>query len=144
MCTGWKTMRPAIEGSPVHPEKWNHRNFWNMSVYLSVPPSSIYLPTYCLSVYLSIYLCTQSFTCVWLSVTPWKPTRLLCLWDFPGNNTGVGNCFLLQGIFQIQGSSLGLLHLLLWQVDSLSLSHQGSLCIDVCIHKIQAQMVLPD
>ena len=28
-----------------------------------------------------------------------QPTRLLCPWDFPGKNTGVGCCFLLQGIF---------------------------------------------
>ena len=28
-----------------------------------------------------------------------KPTRLLCPWDFPGKNTGVGCHFLLQGIF---------------------------------------------
>ena len=26
-------------------------------------------------------------------------TRLLCLWDFPGKNAGVGCHFLLQGIF---------------------------------------------
>ena len=30
-------------------------------------------------------------------------------WDFPGKNTGVGCCFLLQGIFLTQGSNLGLL-----------------------------------
>ena len=28
-----------------------------------------------------------------------QPTRLLCPWDFPGKNTGVGCHFLLQGIF---------------------------------------------
>ena len=39
-----------------------------------------------------------------------SPTRLLCLWDSPGKNTGVGYHFLLQGIFLIQGSNLGLLH----------------------------------
>ena len=27
------------------------------------------------------------------------PTRLLCPWNFPGKNTGVGSHFLLQGIF---------------------------------------------
>ena len=27
-----------------------------------------------------------------------QPTMLLCLWDSPGQNTGVGCCFLLQGI----------------------------------------------
>ena len=37
-------------------------------------------------------------------------TRLLCPWDFPGKNTGVGCHFLLQGIFPTQGSNPGLLH----------------------------------
>ena len=32
-----------------------------------------------------------------------KPTRLLCPWDFPGKNTGVGCHFLPQGIFPTQG-----------------------------------------
>ena len=39
-----------------------------------------------------------------------QPTRLLCPWDFPGKDTGVGCHFLLQGIFPTQGSNLGLLH----------------------------------
>ena len=34
-----------------------------------------------------------------------SPTRLLCLWDFLGKNTGVGCNFLLQGIFPTQGYS---------------------------------------
>ena len=38
------------------------------------------------------------------------PTRLLCPWDFPGKNTGVGCHFLLQGIFPTQGSNPSLLH----------------------------------
>ena len=37
-------------------------------------------------------------------------TRLLCPWDFPGHNTGVGCHSLLQGIFLIQRSNPGLLH----------------------------------
>ena len=48
-------------------------------------------------------------------------TRLLCPWDFPGKNTGVGCLFLLQGIFLTQGSNPSLLRLLHWQVDSLPL-----------------------
>ena len=32
-----------------------------------------------------------------------KPTRLLCPWDFPGKNTGVGCRVLLQGSFPAQG-----------------------------------------
>ena len=38
------------------------------------------------------------------------PARLLCLWDFPGKNAGVGGHFLLQGIFLTQGSNPDLLH----------------------------------
>ena len=34
-----------------------------------------------------------------------KSTRLLCLWNFPGKNTGVGFNFLLQRIFPTQGSN---------------------------------------
>ena len=39
-----------------------------------------------------------------------QPTRLLCPWDSPGKNTGVGCHSLLQGILQTQGSNQGLLH----------------------------------
>ena len=39
-----------------------------------------------------------------------QPIRLLCPWDFPGKDTGVGCHFLLQGIFPTQGSNPGLLH----------------------------------
>ena len=34
-----------------------------------------------------------------------QPTMLLCPWDFPSKNTGVGCYFLLQGMFQTQGSN---------------------------------------
>ena len=36
-----------------------------------------------------------------------QSTRLLCQWDSPGKNTGVG-CHALQGIFPTQGSNLHL------------------------------------
>ena len=39
-----------------------------------------------------------------------QPARLLCPWDFPGKNTGVGCHFLLQGIILIHKSNPGLLH----------------------------------
>ena len=38
------------------------------------------------------------------------PTRLLCPWDFPDKNNGVGDHFLLQGTFLTQGSNPCLLH----------------------------------
>ena len=34
-----------------------------------------------------------------------KSSRLLCPWDFPGKNTGVGSHFLLQGIFPTHWSN---------------------------------------
>ena len=37
-------------------------------------------------------------------------SRLLRPWDFPGRNTGLGCCALLQGIFPTQGSNPHLLH----------------------------------
>ena len=39
-----------------------------------------------------------------------EPTRLLCPWDSPGRNPGMGRHFLLQRIFPAQGSNPGLLH----------------------------------
>ena len=48
------------------------------------------------------------------------PTSLLCPWDPPGKNTGVGCHALLQGIFLSQGSNSRLFCLLHWQAGSLS------------------------
>ena len=46
-----------------------------------------------------------------LFATPWTVVyQLLCPWDFPGKNTGLGCHFLLQGIFPAQGSNPGLPH----------------------------------
>ena len=50
-------------------------------------------------------------------------TSVLCSWDSPGKNTGVGSHSLLQGIFPTQGLNLGLLYCtqILYH-----LNHQGS------------------
>ena len=52
-----------------------------------------------------------------------QPHGPYCPWNSPGQNTGVGNCSLLQGIFPIQESNSGfpLCRQILFQ-----LSHQGS------------------
>ena len=53
--------------------------------------------------------------------------RLLCPWDSPGKNTGVGWQALLQGIVPIQGSNTCFLCLLHWQVGSFPrVPHLGS------------------
>ena len=48
---------------------------------------------------------------------------MICPWNSPSRNTGVGYHSLLQGIFPIQGLNPGLLHY--WQILH-RLSHQGS------------------
>ena len=50
-------------------------------------------------------------------------TSLLCPWDSPGKNIGVGSHSLLQGIFPTQWSNLSLLH---WRWILYHLSHHGS------------------
>ena len=44
------------------------------------------------------------------SLWPHGQNPMLCPWDSPGKNTGVGCHFLLQGIFLTQGLNPGLLH----------------------------------
>ena len=53
------------------------------------------------------------------------PARLLCPWDSPGKNSGVGCHALLQGISPIQGLNPRLLCLLHWQALSLPLFPPG-------------------
>ena len=52
-----------------------------------------------------------------------QPQGLYSPWNSPGQNTGVGSCSLLQGIFPIQGSNPSVPHCrrILYR-----LSHQGS------------------
>ena len=50
-----------------------------------------------------------------------QPARLLCSWNSPDKNTGVGCHFLLQRIFLIHGLNLA--------SPALHLSHQGSLSL---------------
>ena len=55
-----------------------------------------------------------------------EPARLLCPWNSPGKNIGVGYHFLLQQIFPTQGWNMGLLHC---RQILYHLSHQGSLLL---------------
>ena len=65
-------------------------------------------------------VCVHVLSCVQLSApSALYFAKLLCPWDSPGKNTGVGCHFLLQGIFLTQESNLCLLH---YQVDSLPTS----------------------
>ena len=89
-----------------------------------------------MSVYSRLFIITKSGTSlnvhqlinkVWyIFATPWTVACQVPLsMGFPGKNTGVGCHFLLQRIFQTQGSNPGLLHWILY-----CLSCQGSpICI---------------
>ena len=60
---------------------------------------------------IDVCVCAQSLSCGQLFVTPWAVAhRLLCPWDSPGKNIGVGCQFLLQGILLTQRLNLGLSH----------------------------------
>ena len=85
---------------------------------ISVLPLSLYI------INRSLSLCLIAKSCPTL-LRPHRPqlARLLCLWDSPSKNTGVGYHFLLQWIFLTQ---VLYVHLLLWKTDSLPLSYQGS------------------
>ena len=77
------------------------------------------------------------FSDVWLFATPWTIAhRLLCPWDPPDQNTGVGCHTLLQGISQ--WSNLCLLCLLRWQAGSLPLAPLGSqeVMVHICNGKL--------
>ena len=54
-----------------------------------------------------------------------QPKKLLCPWNSPGKNTGVGCHAFLQEIFLTQGLNLSLLSLLYWQADSSPMCHLG-------------------
>ena len=72
-----------------------------------------------------IHACEPSCPVVSNSLQPLRlqPTRLLCLWNSPGKNTGESCHFLFHETFLTQGSNPLLLH---WQMNSLPLSRLGS------------------
>ena len=80
----------------------------------------------CVCVCARVRAFSHSVVLISLSCYGQQPTRLLCLLDVPGKNTGVDCHFLLQGIFLTQGSNMYLLCLQHWQADSTPLCHQGS------------------
>ena len=54
----------------------------------------------------NLYEVSESESCSVVSDSLW-PHGLYCLWNSPGQNTGVGSCSLLQGILPSQGSNPG-------------------------------------
>ena len=91
---------------------------------MSSPPK--YFWALLFSIESSVYIFSHSVVSDSLQPHGLYPSRLLCPWDFPGKNTGMGCHFLLQGIFLTQGSNWYLLGVPHWQADSLPwASHPG-------------------
>ena len=101
------------------------RKFSNIdsSLSLSYPSASItylkclhhipcvFCPFLYISHLLSITLCglvAKSWPTLMTSTISPPGSSVLCPWNFPGKNTGVGYHFLLQGTFTTQESNLGL------------------------------------
>ena len=77
---------------------------------------------FCVCVCVCVCVCAKSLeSCL----TPCNPATLLCPWESPGKNTGVGCYFLLQVIFPTQRLNPGLLHVLHGHPDSLPLVPLG-------------------
>ena len=88
---GWDSSLEHSRGNP-HPQPW---------------PCSVKLQPGFHGVLVLVAQSVQLFLTPWTdTMTPWHPARLLlCPWDSPGKNTGVGCHALLQGIFLTQGST---------------------------------------
>ena len=63
------------------------------------PLGGLPLPSLSLFFFFLIFHCLVTKSCLTLRPHGLWPARLLCPWDFPGKNTGVGCRFLLQTIF---------------------------------------------
>ena len=57
-----------------------------------------------------VCVCVCTLNCVCLPPHGLWSSRLLCPWDSPGKNTGVGCHAFLQGVFPTQGLKPDLLH----------------------------------
>ena len=107
---GWWTKIPQAR----EPKKKKRRRRRKKSKLTTIEPSKHGRGSICSTwrFYLCVYV--RSVMSDSLQSYGLYPTRLLCLWNFLGKNTGVGCHFLLQGIFLTQGLNLHFLHLLYW------------------------------
>ena len=55
---------------------------------------------------IAVCYCWVTKSCLTLRPQGLQPSRLLCPWDFPGKNAGVGCHFLLYGIFPLRDQIL--------------------------------------
>ena len=86
---------------------------WKLVTFPLLPGSffaCVAIQSRCLVLIVAAVCVLSRFSRVRLFVTPWTLAhQVLCPWDSPGQNTGVGCHALLQGIFLILGLNLSLL-----------------------------------
>ena len=105
---GWvlvSTSRPAAI-SEVHPANFSFLNLLSGKDHRNHGEGA---PRHAWRSYLSLSV-SRSVMSGSLQLHGLWPTRLLCPWDFPGKNTGVGCHFLFQGIFLTQRFNPALPH----------------------------------
>ena len=82
-----------------------------LCVCISIPAleigSLVPFSRFCVCVYTHMHISTQLCPILCSPHGLW-PAMLLCPWDFPGQNTGLGCKSLLQGILPTQGSNSSL------------------------------------
>ena len=94
-------------------------------------PYSFVLGFLCIYIYMCLGVLSRSVVSDSCYPIDCSTARLLCSWDSPGKNTGVGCHFLLQGIFLTQESNLGLLHC---RQTLYQLNYEGSPYICIYTH----------
>ena len=95
----WRTSRSDRNALCLCPE-WERGSAWTLSA-LRVGHTTDELSF----AFYSIVVSCHRLSHVRLLLQPYglQPARLLCLWNFPGKNTGGGCHFLLHGVFPTQG-----------------------------------------
>ena len=98
----------VLADNRVHPP----RHFWSSLGYSEYPACKSSVKALSTLHIQTLHFGSISHSVVSNSLQPHglQPARLLCPWDSPGKNPGVGSHSLLQGIFPTQGSNPGLLH----------------------------------
>ena len=134
------TIQSSVWGSPTLLHLSNLQSSFQCRTYSSDANSSTFFIAFFFqtkvqstittpfSCHVSLVSFTHSRLVMFNSATLWA-AALLCPWDSPGKNTGVGCHCLLQGIFPTQGSNPRLLHLLPLQADSLPTAPLGKLLV---------------
>ena len=101
------------------------------------PALSNRISNVCICIYVVVVVLVGSRVQLFLRLHGLQPAKLLCPWDFPGKNTGVGFHFLLQGFSPPKDQ----IHIPYMRADSLPLSHQRSPLLYLYLHLSPSNMV---